>query len=167
MPHETEKHRWERNFGDLLQEMRVAQNGVQILFAFLLVLPFTSRFDELTAVQRTMHLTALLTAACAAAAFIAPVAFHRMLFRRGRKPEMVRFAHRASGVGLACLLLSMVAAVLLVTDFLLPRTAAIVLTGTTGGFFLVMWGLLPLSGRDAAPDREPSADEVANLGGRT
>lgn len=84
MVDETEKQRWERNFGDLLQELRVAQTGVQILFAFLLALPFTAQFDKVTASQRVMYLVALVAAAFATGAIISPVAFHRLLFRRGR-----------------------------------------------------------------------------------
>src|ERR1043165_10232106 len=79
---ETEKQRWDRNFGDLLQELRVAQTGVQILFAFLLTLPFSSGFPKTTAFQRDIYLVALLAAAAATAMIIAPVAFHRALFRQ-------------------------------------------------------------------------------------
>src|SRR6476619_4614896 len=91
VPNESEKQRWDRNFGDLLQELRVSQTGVQILFAFLLTLPFSARFTSTTPFQRNVYIVALLCAACATALIISPVAFHRALFRQGRKPELVRF----------------------------------------------------------------------------
>jgi len=116
---ETEKQRWDRNFADLLQELRVAQTGIQILFAFLLTLPFSNGFPRTTAFQKDVYIVSLLSAAFATAMIIAPVAFHRALFRQGRKPELVRYAHRMATGGLAFLLVSMVSAVLLITDYLL------------------------------------------------
>src|SRR5688572_10173985 len=91
---ETDSERLDRNFGDLLQELRVLQAGVQILFAFLLTLPFAARFATIDSFERIVYVVALLAAAGAAAMIIAPVAYHRVLFRRGRKPELVRSAHR-------------------------------------------------------------------------
>src|SRR3954465_7005440 len=116
---ETEKHRWDRNFGDLLQELRVAQTGVQILFAFLLTLPFSNGFPKTTAFQKDAYVVALISAAFATAMIISPVAFHRALFRQGRKPELVRYAHRMASGGLAFMLVSMVTTGLLITHFLL------------------------------------------------
>ncbi|MEU5725974.1 DUF6328 family protein [Micromonospora sp. NPDC047738] len=147
MSKETEKQRWQRNFADLLQELRVAQTGVQILFAFLLTLPFSSGFTRTTNFQKDTYIVALLAAAAATAMIISPVAFHRALFRQGRKPELVRFAHRVAIGGLAFMLISMVSAVLLITDFVLGRLAALVLTGITGAWFLTFWLVLPLAAR--------------------
>jgi hypothetical protein len=141
---ESERERWQRNFSELLQELRVAQTGVQILFAFLLTLVFTARFGELNAFQRNVYVIALLAAAGATALIIAPVAYHRMLFRLGRKPELVRSAHRMASGGLAMLLVAMVSSVLLVTDFILDRTIALILTGVVAAFFVLLWGVLPL-----------------------
>ncbi|WP_328474467.1 DUF6328 family protein [Actinoplanes sp. NBC_00393] len=165
MRHETEKQRWERNFADLLQELRVAQTGVQILFAFLLTLPFTAQFEQTTEVQRGIYVVALLAAAFATGAIISPVAFHRALFRRGRKPELVRFAHRMASAGLGCMLVAMVASVLLITDFLLPRLLALALTAVTAVWFVVLWGVLPLARRswgENDPDEHLSAKEVSD-----
>src|SRR3954451_17524891 len=111
---EDEKHRWDRNFDDLLQELRVAQTGVQILFAFLLTLPFSNGFPKTTAFQKDVYIVALLAAAFATAMIIAPVAFHRALFRQGRKPELVRYAHKMATGGLSFLLISLISSVLLV-----------------------------------------------------
>src|SRR3712207_6325664 len=141
MAHETAKQRWDRNFADLLQELRVAQTGVQILFAFLLTLPFSARFEQTNAFQRDVYIVALLAAAFATAMIISPVAFHRALFRQGRKPELVRFAHRMATGGLAFMLISMVASVLLITDFLLSRPVAFVLSAVTAVWFLTFWAV--------------------------
>ncbi|MEV0808668.1 DUF6328 family protein [Micromonospora sp. NPDC050200] len=152
MSKESEKQRWQRNFADLLQELRVAQTGVQILFAFLLTLPFSSGFTRVSAFQRDVYIVALLSAAAATAMIISPVAFHRALFRQGRKPELVRFAHRMAGGGLAFMLVSMVSAVLLITDFVLHRGMALVLSALTALWFLTLWAFLPFARRNWGED---------------
>ncbi|MFI5890103.1 DUF6328 family protein [Actinoplanes sp. NPDC051513] len=141
--YEDEKHRWDRNFADLLQELRVAQTGIQILFAFLLTLPFSNGFPRTTAFQKDVYVVALLAAAASTAMIIAPVAFHRALFRQGRKPELVRYAHRMASGGLAFLLISMVASVFLIVDFMLSRPMALLLGGATAVFFLIFWAGIP------------------------
>nr|WP_221376503.1 DUF6328 family protein [Actinoplanes polyasparticus] len=157
--HETAKQRWDRNFADLLQELRVAQTGIQILFAFLLTLPFSNRFPEVTQFQKDVYVVALLAAAGATAMIIAPVAFHRALFRQGRKPELVRYAHAMATGGLFFLLVSMVSAVLLVTDFILDRTIAFVFTGITAVFFLTFWAAVPFFRRNWIDDEDEEEDE--------
>jgi MFS family permease len=142
-PNETELERWQRNFAELLQELRVVQTGVQILFAFLLTLAFSGRFAEIGTFERTVYLVALLAAAAATALTIAPVAQHRLLFRRGRKPYLVRSAHRMAAGGLSFLLVSMVSSVLLVTDLVLARPAAILAASVMGGWFVLLWGWAP------------------------
>jgi O-antigen/teichoic acid export membrane protein len=141
---EDEKHRWDRNFADLLQELRVAQTGIQILFAFLLTLPFSNGFPKTTAFQKDVYIVALLAAAAATALIIAPVAFHRALFRQGRKPELVRYAHRTATGGLGFLLIAMVTSVFLIVDYLLSRPMALLLGGVTTVFFLLFWAGIPL-----------------------
>ncbi|MER5704018.1 DUF6328 family protein [Micromonospora sp. NPDC002296] len=152
MSKETEKQRWQRNFADLLQELRVAQTGVQILFAFLLTLPFSNGFTHTSEFQRDVYIVALLSAAGATTMIISPVAFHRALFRQGRKPELVRFAHRMASGGLAFMLISMVSAVLLITDFVLDRGIAFLLTGITAAWFLAFWVVLPFARRNWGDD---------------
>jgi O-antigen/teichoic acid export membrane protein len=166
MKNETEKQRWDRNFGDLLQELRVAQTGVQILFAFLLTLPFSNGFTRTTDFQRDTYLVALITAAFATAMIISPVAFHRALFRQGRKPELVRYAHRMASGGLAFMLISMVSSVLLITDYLLNIWVAVILTVVTGVYFLTFWAAIPFARRnwmdeDAEEEDEKFAEEAA------
>ncbi|MCW3816763.1 DUF6328 family protein [Micromonospora sp. DR5-3] len=148
MSKETEKQRWQRNFADLLQELRVAQTGVQILFAFLLTLPFSNGFTRTTGFQKHVYIVSLLAAAAATAMIISPVAFHRALFRQGRKPELVRYAHLMATGGLAFMLISMVSAVLLITDFVLSRPVALVLSALTAVWFLVFWLILPFARRN-------------------
>jgi hypothetical protein len=149
---ETDKQRWQRNFTDLLQELRVAQTGVQILFAFLLTLPFSNGFTRVTDFQKNVYIVALLGAAAATAMIISPVAFHRALFRQGRKPELVRFAHRVAGGGLGFMLISMVSAVLLITDFVLSRPVALLLSAVTAIWFLAFWVILPFARRNWGED---------------
>jgi O-antigen/teichoic acid export membrane protein len=152
---ESEKQRWDRNFSDLLQELRVAQTGVQILFAFLLTLPFSSGFPKATEFQRDVYIVALLTAAAATTLIISPVAFHRALFRQGRKPELVKYAHTVATAGLGCIMISMVSSVLLITDYVLDRGIALLLTSVIAAFFLVFWVGLPFARRDWG---EPDTD---------
>jgi len=148
MKHESEKERWDRNFADLLQELRVAQTGVQILFAFLLTLPFSNGFPKTTDFQQDTYVVALIAAAFATAMIISPVAFHRALFRQGRKPELVRYAHRMATGGLAFMLIAMVSSVLLITDYLLNIWVALILTAITAGWFLTFWAIVPFARRN-------------------
>ncbi|MFF5290256.1 DUF6328 family protein [Paractinoplanes globisporus] len=163
LSHEDEKHRWDRNFDDLLQELRVAQTGIQILFAFLLTLPFSNGFPKTTPFQQDIYIVALLAAAASTAMIIAPVAFHRALFRQGRKPELVRYAHRMATGGLAFLLVAMVTSVFLIVDFLLSRPMAVVLGAATALFFLIFWAGIPWFrhnwiDEDAAEEDEQASD---------
>jgi hypothetical protein len=162
LAHETEKHRWDRNFADLLQELRVAQAGVQILFAFLLTLPFSSGFPRVSALQRDLYVVALLAAAGAAAMLISPVAFHSALFRQGRKPELVRYAHRMVTGGLGFLLISMVSSIFLIVDYLLTRWVAIVLGTAAALWFLIFWAGIPLYRRNWIDEADEREDEALN-----
>lgn len=148
---ESEAERLDRNYGELLQELRVAQTGVQILFAFLLTLPFSQRFGDTTPFQRGVYVATLLCGAAAAALLIAPVAFHRLVFRRKQKAELVHVANRLALGGLAVLLFAIVGAVLLVLDFLLGPVLAVVLTALVALWCLGFWVVLPLSARGRQP----------------
>jgi ABC-type multidrug transport system fused ATPase/permease subunit len=142
---ETEQERLNRNMNELLQELRVSQTGVQILFAFLLTLPFTQRFTEVTSFQRDVYFVTLLLAGAASAFFIAPVSAHRLLFRRKGKAYLIFQSNWMSIAGLACLAVAIVGVILLIADFLFS-TAMAVAVGTF--FFLlfgVLWYALPLS----------------------
>src|SRR5437762_1383567 len=113
---ETPLERWDRNFTELLQELRVAQTGVQILFAFLLTLPFTNRFDRTTELDRGVYVATIVAAAAATALLIAPVSYHRLIFRKGRKAELVQVGSRLATLGLPCLLFAMLGPVVLAGD---------------------------------------------------
>ena len=160
---ENEKHRWDRNFADLLQELRVAQTGVQILFAFLLTLPFSAGFSHVSPFQRNVYVVALISAAAAAAMLISPVAFHRALFRQGRKPELVRYAHRMVTGGLAFTLISMVSSIVLIVDYLLSRPIAIILGTAAALWFLTFWARIPLY-RHSWIDEEDEEEEELLIG---
>jgi hypothetical protein len=141
---ETEAERWQRNYAELLQELRVAQTGVQILFAFLLIVAFSPGFDREDSFGRAVYMVALLSTAGATALIIAPVAVHRALFRMGEKPQVVVYAHRMAYTGLMLVVVSMVSSVLLAADVVLDRSAAMVAAAATGVVFLVLWVVLPL-----------------------
>src|SRR4051794_31713310 len=115
---ETPLERCDRNLVELLQEVRVVQTGVQVLFAFLLTAPLAARFPSVTSFQRLTYFCTLLAAGAAAILLIAPTAYHRILFRRGDKEHILAVANRLTLAGLACLGASMVGALLFVSDLL-------------------------------------------------
>ena len=123
-PHENEDagERYDRQLMELLNELRVALPGVQVLFAFLLVVPFQMRFQELTEFQRDLYFATLLTAALATALLIAPSAYHRALFQLHEKPRVIQFGQRMALAGLVFLALAMTAAVSLITDLIFSST---------------------------------------------
>ncbi|MEV5437722.1 DUF6328 family protein [Streptomyces sp. NPDC052682] len=140
---ETPLERADRNFVELLQELRVTQTGVQILFAFLLSLAFTSRFHELDTVQHATYVTALLLAVLAAALFTAPAALHRSLFRQGAKPRIVQVSSRLATAGLVVLVFAFSASVMLVVDVTTGRVGGLAAGATTFLLCVGLWGLLP------------------------
>jgi hypothetical protein len=141
---ESEKERLDRNLEELLQELRVALPGVQVLFAFLLVVPFQQRFADITTFQRTIYFVTLLLATAASACLIAPTAHHRILFRQQDKKRIVFTATKLAIIGLALLAAAMTGAVLLITDFLYhSNTVAIVAAGVALLFF-VLWFAWPV-----------------------
>jgi hypothetical protein len=143
---ETLEQREDRNLIELLQELRVAGLGVQVLFGFLLSLPFTNRFSRLDAAQRDLYLATLLLAALATALLTAPVAFHRMVFRRHVKERLVRVANVMALAGLAVVGLSVTGAVWLVVSVVRPGATA-ALVAATSLVFVTLWLVVPLAGR--------------------
>lgn len=144
---ETEAQRLDRNFGELLQELRVAQAGIQILFGFLLSLAFQSRFQALDTFQLDVYLVTLIAAALAVICFTGPVAAHRLLFRRGVKDFLVRYTARLAGVGLAFLAVAVVGGVVLVIDVLLSHAASIGIGVALVVIGSALWLLVPWSVR--------------------
>lgn len=146
-PHETEQARLTRNLAELLQELRVAQAGVQILFAFLLSLPFTTTFAGITTFQRGTYLVTFVCSGAAVVCLVAPVAYHRLLFHRMHRPQLVRAAHRFALAGLALLAASITGAAVLVGDVVLGGAGATVLGVGSAASFVVLWLALPLRAR--------------------
>ncbi len=146
---ETEAERLDRNLTELLAELRVAITGVQVLFAFLLIVPFNARFTELSDPQRYLYLVSLLCAGAATVALVAPIAQHRVTFRLQDKQYMVRRANHFALAGLAFLAVAMTAAVTLVTSAVFGTTAGVLCAVGATLAFAVCWGALPLSRRRA------------------
>ena len=140
---ETPLQRADRAYGEILQEVRVAQTGVQILFAFLLTLAFTSRFASITQFQKYVYVLTLMLSAAAAALLIAPAAFHRVVYRRRLKQHLVHAASRLALAGLVLLLLAMVSALLLILDVVTGLGPAIVLAAGAMSWFIAWWFVLP------------------------
>jgi hypothetical protein len=141
---ETPFERADRNFNELLQELRVAQTGVQILFAFQLTLPFTQGFTKINNEQRIVYLATLIATALATSCLIAPVSHHRILFRRRRKPELVDAAGRLALAGLTFLLIAVIGSVYLIFDVVVGVGFAGVIAGAIGVWFLLIWYVQPL-----------------------
>jgi uncharacterized membrane protein len=144
---ESEEARRERQLGELLAELRVAMPGVQLLFAFLLVVPFNQRFGEASGFERTLYVVVLLCAAFASALFIAPTAYHRIMFQRGDRPRLIRTSTRMVLAGLVFLALAMTGAVLLVTEFVFGVPTSAICTAAVGAAFAWLWFGLALSRR--------------------
>src|SRR3954447_12912605 len=144
---ETALERSDRHLAELMQEVRVAQTGVQVLFGFLLIVPFNARFDALGAGQRALYFATLAAACAAAMLLIAPSSHHRVLFRCGDKEYIVRMANRYAIAGLACVALAMVGAVVLVADVGFESAAAGAAGATAAAAALWCWCLQPLRRR--------------------
>jgi len=144
---ETEQERLDRNLGELLQELRVALPGVQVLFAFLLAVPFQQGFEEVTEFQKVVYFATLMLTAISATMLISPSAYHRITFRYQQKRRLVYYSNRFAIIGLALLALAMTGAILLVTDFLFSKAAAFVAAGVALSIFGFFWFALPLRRR--------------------
>lgn len=145
---ETPTQQADRRYQELLQELRVAQTGVQFLFAFLLTLAFTQRFASLSDAQRWLYVGTLTVTTLAAALLIGPVSYHRILFRRGLKPRLVVVGDIMARGGLVLLLVAVNAAVLLILDVVIGGPGAFVLAGVTTLWFLLIWYVLPMVERE-------------------
>jgi Family of unknown function (DUF6328) len=144
---ESVAQRADRNFAELTQEIRVVGLGVQVLFGFLLSLPFTMRFTKLSSGQRDLYLTSLVLAAVATMLLIAPVAYHRMVFRQGMKEQLVRFANALAILGLAAVGGAVLIGVLLVMDFVVGALAAGLITAVLACMIAALWFVVPLTQR--------------------
>ena len=146
-PDETEAERDDRNLIELLQELRVAGLGVQVLFGFLLALPFTSRFAQLSHAQRGLYVASLVLAAISTALLLGPVAYHRLVFRQHQKEQLVKDANIMAILGLAAVGLAVSAAVLLVLSYVVKGLPAVIITVFVVCLFAGLWFGLPLARR--------------------
>ena len=144
MSEESQDERLDRELEELLQELRLALPGVQILFAFLLVVPFNNRFTETDELQRDVWFAALLLALGAVACFIAPTAYHRLRFRDFDKGRLVTTASRLAVVGLVCLGCALSASAFFVTGFVFDDRVAAVVLALAAGLIGGLWFALPL-----------------------
>jgi hypothetical protein len=164
---ESPAERADRNFNDILQELRVTQTGVQVLFSVLLTVPFSQRFVQVTSFQKDVYFAALLFAAGTVVMLVAPVSTHRVLFRTGQKPWVVSVSSVYAVVGLVLLLLTLAAVLLLVTDVLFEEPLSAAVAIIFGVMTLVLWFVPPLvrlrssgppaPGQKARPKRRPRA----------
>jgi hypothetical protein len=136
--------RRDRQMMELLNELRVALPGVQILFAFLLTVPFSVRFDDLTSFQRNDYYVTLIVTALCTACLIAPSAAHRLRFHKGDRAWLVESANTLMIIGLALLLLAIVSAVTLITDILFDGVKVWIYSGLLALVFAGLWFIRPL-----------------------
>jgi len=144
---ETEEERLDRNLSELLQELRVALPGVQVLFAFLLAVPFQQNFNSISDFEKDIYFATLLLTALSAALLIAPSAYHRITFRYQQKHRLVFISNRLAIAGLVALALAMTCAILLITHLLFGTAATIVTTTVVVVVFVLLWAVLPLKRR--------------------
>jgi len=144
---ESESERLDRNLGELLQELRVALPGVQVLFAFLLAVPFQQNFAKIDGFQKGVYFATLLCTALSATLLIAPSSYHRMTFRLQRKRELIVLANRFTIAGLAFLALAMTGAIVLITDVLFGGIVTAIAGLGAATAFTVFWYVVPLRRR--------------------
>jgi hypothetical protein len=145
---EDERERTERQLLELLNELRVVIPGVQVLFAFLLTIPFNQRFARVDEFQQTVYFVTLLLSALAAALFLAPTAYHRLLFHKRDRKHIIEVSNRFAIAGLAVLSLAVTGAVLLITDFLYASKLLVAATGAwTFLVIALLWCAMPLARR--------------------
>lgn len=161
--------RLDRNWAELLQEVRVAQTGAQLLSGFLITLPFTQRFELLDDAERVVFLTVLMATVAATGLLVAPAAMHRVLFRQGERLWLVETASRLAYAGLVVMGAASCGAVWLVFDVVAGRTPAWLAAGATALFMTALWGVLPglvRTGRGHVPPAEPTPAGGRAPGGR-
>jgi O-antigen/teichoic acid export membrane protein len=144
---ESESERLDRNLSELLQELRVALPGVQVLFAFLLAVPFQQNFTKINSFEKDVYFFTLLCTAISAILFIAPSSYHRVTFRLQQKRELIKLANRFTIAGLTFLALAMTGAIVLITDVLFGGIVTVITGAGTVAAFVFLWYVLPLRRR--------------------
>ncbi len=138
------KERRDRELIELLNELRVALPGVQVLFAFLLTVPFSQRFSSVTQSQKLVYFVAVLCAAAATALLIAPTAYHRVQFREGDKEKLLSISNRLTLGGLFFLAVSIGCVVFIITDVLFSGVIVVLASAANAALFALLWFLLPV-----------------------
>ena len=141
---ETPEERADRNLNELLQELRVALPGVQVLFAFLLTVPFSQNFSKLNEGQQKLYSGVLIATTLATALLIAPTAHHRLLFRQGDKEHLVTISNRYAIIGLGVLGTAIGGGLFQIGDYLYGTATTVIVTGAIGSVFVTVWYVLPL-----------------------
>jgi O-antigen/teichoic acid export membrane protein len=155
---ETPTERLDRNWNDLLQELRVVQTGVQLLAGFLLTLPFQQKFASLSDGEKRVYMGAVIASILATGFFEAPVALHRALFRKHRRKETVQTAHRLTIAGIAILGLAIICVTTLIFDVVLGWTQGLVFGGLAAALLLVLWLVMPFTVRfRSSPEASPES----------
>ncbi len=144
---ESEYDRTARELGELLQELRVALPGVQVLFAFLLTVPFSTRFGSVTPLQEAIFFATLVCTALSAGLLLAPSAHHRLLWRQHAREHRLRVANRFAITGMILLALAMMGTVFVITDVLFGSISASVTAVLIAAFFLYVWFVVPMQYR--------------------
>lgn len=158
-PEESGPVQLARNMGELLQELRVAQAGVQILFAFLLSVTFSARFSQTNSLQRTTLVITILLATAAAVLLMAPVVWHRLYFRKGKRAGIVRWGSRCALGGALLLAAAMAGTVFVTTSAITGSVVAAVLAGCIVLLFAAVWLVLPLAMLGEARNGEPESKD--------
>jgi MFS family permease len=151
---ETKNERMDRNWDELLQELRVTQTGIQILTGFLLTLPFQQRFTSLDEFERNVFLVTVSLATAATGMIIAPVSFHRVMFRKREKPLLVKASDRFARVGLILLALAVSSVALLIFDVVVGRLAGFLASSCLLALFVLCWFIAPLALMRARSDND-------------
>ncbi|MDT3438710.1 MULTISPECIES: DUF6328 family protein [unclassified Pseudofrankia] len=158
---ETPDHRRDRNWTELLQELRVAQTGVQLLTAFLLALPFQAKFSDLSSAQRGLYLVVVLLAVAATGLLLMPVSLHRAVFRRHQKELLIQAANALAQAGLALLALAVAGVVTLIFDVVVGPTAGIIAGALTLLVLVLLWAVIPAIVRKQADAQTPPESRPA------
>ena len=155
---EDRKERLDRELIELLNELRVALPGVQVLLAFMLTLPFTDRFGDLSNLQKDTFVVALLSTSCAIVLFMTPTSYHRLRFREGDKEQILTTSNRLSIAGIALMGLGLASVVFLIMDVLFPMPTAVAVGVALAILIASLWFALPLI-RGMRADRASEGDD--------
>lgn len=143
---ESRKERTTRKWNEMLQELRVAQTGVQVLTGFLLTVAFSQRFGDLDQTTEIAYLVTVCSAILSATFLIAPVAFHRVLFGKSEKEWLISAANNAARAGLAMMAVTMTGVMFVIFDLVVGRTGAVISSSATAAALVALWVVVPWIG---------------------